>query len=140
MSDQIYKFYGTATTSTDAVATIDIQFDGVIEGALLTIQASGADALNDGGDVEISFASTSGFVANDTRASIAGLTVRQGFLTSGGSMVGDTVFLSLGKGIPVSAGERMYMHLGVTGTTTVAARCWLYTATQGGDRAARRRL
>lgn len=141
MSDQVYKLYGSVTASTDGVANLDFQFNGVIEGILLNINVTGADALNDGGGVEISFASTSGLASNDTRASIAGLKVNQGFLTSGGGPVGDSVFVSLGKGIPVAAGERIYMHLQVSGTVTaVNSSCWLYTAVTDAGRIARRRL
>ncbi len=140
MSDQVYKLYASVAASTPAAASIDIQFDGLIEGVLMDLSCTGADALNDGATAEVSFASTAGFTSNDTRASFAGVSAFQGFLTSGGSQVGKSVFVTLGKGIPVAAGERIYLHIGELVSVTAAVRVWIYTATIGGERAQRRRI
>jgi len=142
MSDVTYKLFGlvAAGTSTDSAATIDIQDDGFIEGVLLGLNATGADALNDGARVEVGFGSTNTYTTNDVRSSIAMLHHRQGFLTSGGGPVGQAIYLAFQKGIPVSAGERIHMHLESFGGTADAF-CYLYVVTSRGvaRRATRRR-
>lgn len=136
----VYKMFATATASTDAAATLDIVFDGVIEGLVLDTVMQNADALNDAVGAELSFASVSGFVTNDTRASIIGSRIAQGFLTSGGGPTGKVTNVAFGPdGIPVSAGERMYLHLLLVGAGTLIASVWLYVRTSGGARADRRR-
>lgn len=141
MSDQVYKLFANVAATTEAAAVLDIQFDGVIEGVLLNIIMTAGDALADAGRAEVSFASTSGFANNDTRASFAGIGVQQGFLTTGGGPLHDSVFLTLGKGIPIAAGERIYLHIQLFGGAgNILVSAWLYTATDGGGRASRRRI
>lgn len=132
-----YKMYATA--SQDAAATIDIAEDGIIEGVMMAMNFTGADVLNDGGRMEISFASTSGFTSNDTRASICGVDAYQGVITTGGGQVGANVYAPMA--IPVSAGERMYMHTLNNGTVTGRYIAWLYVnqASAGGRANIRRR-
>lgn len=123
----IYKLY--SATQTDAAASVDIQEDGVIEGVLFDLDVSGADALNDAIKAEVSFASTSGFTSNDTRASLAGTHFRQEFLTSGGGPNCGGPYVPME--IPVSAGERIYLHMVAAGTVVVACQVWIYV--RGGN-------
>jgi len=135
MPDQVkvYKMYAQAMTSTDAAASYDVQEDGEICSVLLDIIGTADDALNDGGGSEVSFASVSGFSTNDTRASIVGGRQNQGFLTSGGGPVGKSVFITFAPyGIPVAAGERLYLHIIVTGTSTITCSAWVYHCITGG--------
>jgi len=137
MPQIVQKMYGSSTSSADAVMSVDIQEDGVIEGMLFEHQGAG-DAVNEGARWEVSFASTSGFASNDTRASIAGISQRSaaGVATTGGYM-GLAVFVPLE--IPVAAGERIYGHTSVSGTpTSNALAVWLYIR-QKGDPARSRR-
>ena len=85
-------------------------------------------SLADGARVELSFASVSGFVANDTRASMFGLALQQAFLTSGGGPMHANGFITFApNGIPVAAGERIYMHGSVNGApTAVVCSLWVY--------------
>lgn len=126
------------STIGDAGAALDIPEDGEIQSILMDLIVLGADALNDGIAAEISFASVSGFSANDTRASMLTLRAYQGFLTTGGSMTGKTAVVN-GLAIPVSAGERIYLHTVATGTVTFNLIAYLYVMFVGGSRALRRR-
>ena len=110
----VYKLYGTGTTSASAVASLDIRRDGFIVAVLGTLTITAADALNDGFTVEASFASTSGIGSNDTSASFFAMTQAQGFLTSGGGPAGVNLSVS-GLAVPVRAGERLYLHAQLTG-------------------------
>lgn len=131
----VYKLYATGTADTDAAASLDIQVDGHIVAASLDVWVTGADALNDGARAEVSFASTSAFGSNDTKASILHAASMQGFLTSGGGPVQSRSFIT-GVAIEVAAGERMYLHVDVTGTMVFFAQAYLYVmaAARGGGR------
>ncbi len=136
---EVLKLFSTAQT--DASASLDVPFDGQIMGALLDVRVDGADALNDRISAEVSFSSTSGFASNDTRASFIGASASQGFLTSGGGPTGRNAFITFAPhGIPVSAGERIYLHVAAGGTVTSAVTCWMYVLIDGTARTARRRL
>jgi hypothetical protein len=135
----VMKMY-TATVG-DAAASMDMPLDGMIVGVLFQTRAIGADVLNEGVFAELSFASTSGFAANDTRASIAGVANILGAITTGGANMAANVPLAFGAdGIPVSAGERLYLHTTSGGTVTIAVSCWVYIRVTGLARADRRRL
>jgi len=125
---KIYKLYATVTATADAAASYDVQEDGEICSILLDQNINSADALNDGIDTEVSFSSVSGFTSNDTRASLIGKRSHQHFLTSGGGPVGGSSFITFAPfGIPVSAGERLYLHILLTGTALTAyVNAWLY--------------
>lgn len=138
---EVYKLYATATADTTSAATLDVREDGHIVAMLGLLTVTNADALNDGAVCEVSFASSSGFASNDTHASILTMGAFQGFLTSGGGPVQDRVALS-GLAIPVVAGERLHLHVDVTGTIGGAdMRVYLYVMPTAGanSRAALRR-
>lgn len=122
----LYKLFGTGAADADAVAALDIQVDGHIVAMTLEVWAVGADALNDGIECEISFASTNGFASNDTKASLIHAVATQSFLTSGGSVV--RAFSSIsGLAIEVAAGERLFLHANVVGApTTYSAVGYLF--------------
>lgn len=121
----LYKLYAQVTVDTDAAASLDIQVDGFITAVGAEVNAVGADALNDGGQVEVSFASTNGFASNDTKSSFMHVICQQGFLTTGGSAVRAYNALS-GLAIAVAAGERIYMHIELTGTVTINGIVYIY--------------
>lgn len=121
----IYRLYGSVSSTTAGVAQLDIQKAGVIEAVFMDLDTTGADALNDGGVGEVSFSSSSMYNTNDVKSVLATLSVRQGFLTSGGSMTGKTIFMS-GLEVPVGAGERIWMHITVSGTTTVICAAQIF--------------
>lgn len=119
----VYKL--TANTVADAAATLDIQDDGVIEGVLINMRAT-LNADTENMNVEVSFASVSGFTANDTRASFAGMSLQAGMLTSGGLTASENLFISMN--IPVSGGERIYIHTAGTAAALDRVSVWLFVA------------
>lgn len=121
----VYKLYGSVAADTDAAAQLDIQVDGHIVAMSLEVWATGADALNDGLQAEVSFASTNGFASNDTKSSIIHAAANQGFLTSGGGPVRGYSQVS-GVAIEVAAGERLYLHIDNTGGITTNAQAYLF--------------
>jgi hypothetical protein len=131
---KVYKLYGTWTANTEAIASYDVQEDGEICSMYGHLIITGADALNDAAALELSFASVSGFIANDTRASVFGMRTTQGFLTTGGGPCQQNGFVTFApNGIPVSAGERMYLHGIVGGTIVAIASLWVYHCLSRGD-------
>lgn len=94
----------------DGIASIDIPNDGVITAVLLQIrQISGMDAADDNIEFELSFLSSNTFGSNDTRGVIAGMSVSQQFLTSGGGIGATNLHLG-SLNIEVAAGERIHIH------------------------------
>lgn len=135
----VYKLYAALTG--DAAASVDVQRDGHIVAISGDIAVTGADALNDGMTCELSFASTSGFAANDTKASLLTLRAFQGFLTSGGSSVQKHADVS-GLAVAVAAGERLYLHMLLSGSgPTIYATVYVFVMPLAGasDRADPRR-
>lgn len=122
----IYKLFSSETASGDAQASLDIQREGHIVGISADLACTGCDALGDGGTVELSFASTSGFASNDTKASLLTLRAWQQFLTSGGGPVQSHSDVSA-LAVAVAAGERLYLHFEVAGTgPTVYATVYVF--------------
>jgi len=128
----LYKLFASVAATSDAVAQLDIVGDGFISAIWGYLTVEGADALNDGIGFEVSFASTSGFNSNDTRASIFGLDTRQEFLTSGGATPGMFGSVS-GLRIPVLAGERIYLHSLENGTITAGRGTFWFFVEDGLD-------
>ena len=118
---KVYKMFGSGSASANAVATYDTQEDGEICSILMDGYCTGADALNDGFSWEVSFSSVQAIATNDTRAALMGISSAQNFLTTGGAPVAKNSFITFAPfGIPVSAGERLYLHLLITGAPTLA--------------------
>jgi len=122
----IYKLM--ATTVAEGAATLDIQDDGVLEGVLIAMRAT-LNADGENMNCEVSFASTNGIATNDTRASFAGAALQVGLLTSGSANSSVNVFIALN--LPVSAGERIYLHTAGTAAALDRASVWLYVADRG---------
>jgi len=135
---KVYKMFNNVTAT---AASVDIQEDGEICAVLLENNAIGADALGDGIQSELSFSSVSGFTSNDTRASVIGALTTQQFLTSGGGPVNKSVFITFAPhGIPVAAGERLFLHILVSAApTSIQASCWIYFCV-GGSQTKRARV
>lgn len=137
----VYKLYGAGSATADNVASLDIRHDGHIVAIAASIAVTAADALNDGFSVELSFGSTGGIATNDTTASLLVVRASQGFLTSGGGGVHQHQSVS-GIAVPVSAGERLYLHALILGSAGPQYVCTYYVyviPTAGGGRTAVRR-
>jgi hypothetical protein len=121
----VYKLYGSGVT--DALATADITSDGVIE-AVQWAATGDLDADGESFAAELSFASASGFTANDTKSSISTIRQQNGLLTSGAVATGVNMFMGP-LDIPVSQGERLYLHGSGTNLTVT---CHVYVRDRAG--------
>lgn len=120
----VYKL--TGTTVQDNVASLDIIAAGHIVGMVWNMVAD-LDADGDRMELELSFASTSGFTSNDTRASLSGVGASNGLLTSGAINGAATLAIPVPRGvIPVLAGERLYLHSKGTAGALGQASVWIY--------------
>lgn len=139
---EVYKLaFSAQTTDGNGIAALDIREDGFIVAINMTLDILGADVLNDGAIYEVSFASTTGILTNDTKASLAACSVYLGAITTGGhASHGSTIVTGLA--IAVAAGERMYLHIDVNGTVSASGQCYLYTMPSSpvNSRAANRRV
>lgn len=113
----IYKLYGTGVT--DALASVDIVANGHITAYQVAMEAD-LDADLEAARVEVSFSSSSGFTTNDTKSSILTARVFMAAITAAGTVVAGENFSLSGLKIPVSIGERLYLHgSGANMTATV---------------------
>lgn len=101
----IYKLYGSGVT--DALASLDVVANGVIEG-IQWAAVGDLDADGESFNAEVSFSSTSGFTSNDTKSSIS--TIRQLAAGTPVAYCGVNQYFGPNLGIPVKAGERLYLH------------------------------
>ena len=131
-ADLIIRMFGLIVSGTnqDSLMSIDIPQDAVIESILMGINPTGMDALDDQCRFEISFGSASLFALNDGRISIAEITLKQQFLTTGGGVGMGSQFLG-GVNIPVAAGERIHGHVAVSTGVNGQVFAYLYLDTRG---------
>jgi len=109
---QVVQKIQTVTTIAAGSISVDVRADGILRG----VQIASTHATG----VEVSFASTSSFLTNDTASSLIGI-------------VNNTTISSPPLEIPVQAGERVYLHW--DGSAAAAkAGVWLYIDEAGGDR------
>lgn len=121
----VYQLYGFAAAATDAVASVDIQFNGEIVGWALYGLGS-FNAADDRFGVELSFLSSNCYQSNDARGVIAYGHTKMGLLTSGGVPCSFNLTMS-GLAIPVVAGERIYLHIPeYSSAGTVNAKAIMY--------------
>ena len=122
----VYKLYSASIG--DGAASLDIVADGVIQAVQWAISAD-LDADGETYSAEISFSSTNGLTTNDTKSSVSA--VRQLAADTGAAasnkLTGTNFFCGPGLGIPVKAGERMYLH-----TAGTAITCTAYLFVQDG--------
>lgn len=133
-----YQLYGTNTGSADGVASIDVQFDGLIVAWNAWYDSTLTVTADDFAGLEISFLSVNTATANDARGVIFSLANRLTLVTSGATIAGGNGSLG-GLSIPVSAGERIYMHLFASAGNVVQAIAQLYVEDQSSPQLRRRR-
>lgn len=109
------------TAAADAVASLDIQFDGTLRLVDWAFEPD-LDTADDAGRAEVSFLSVSSFGSNDARGSISSVVARLTLLTAESGMI--AVNKAVGPlNIPVRAGERLYLH---TGGVASRVDCYLH--------------
>jgi hypothetical protein len=133
----IYKLYGQNAVSADGQASVDVREDDSIEAialSMLTIQP--VDGMQWG--MEVSFGSSSQFTINDTNSTIISMKDSWRLVTSGAASTGKHLVLPQ-LNIPISAGERIFLHLNTTNAVTIQATAFLYTKGGPAKVATRRR-
>ena len=134
----VYKMFANGTGGTEnSVASFDVQFDGdivAILGHLNPVFDANAESCN----MEVSFLSSSTFSVNDARGSLFILGSRLDVITSGGSQ-GIANNAVSGVRIPVSAGERIHMHLNASAGVVSVAQAYLYITDAADENLRRRR-
>jgi hypothetical protein len=123
----IYKLHSSG--SGDGNVSLDVREDDVIEGIGLDISMAGP---SDGAavDVEVAFGSSSSFSTNDTSGTMIGSRIDYDVITSGAAQAGKWAFMPMK--VKINAGERLYMHIDVTGSLTYWARAYIHTSKGGG--------
>jgi prefoldin subunit 5 len=131
----IYKLYSPGTGGVqNSVASFDVQLDGHIV-AMHMSQMGDLDADLDYIAAEISFLSSNTFAVNDARGSLMITQAQVSGAAFGVQAVNDTVS---GVRVPVSAGERIHLHLDATSGTTQTLQAHIYVE-DGADPTQRRR-
>jgi len=134
----IYKLAaGYSGGTEDAAASLDVQFDGEIVAMSLSMDPD-LDADGEFAAAEVSFGSTNTVGSNDSRQSLITARTRTFILTSGSSNHGTQQNVN-GTRIPVSQGERIYLHLNSTAGVGGRAVAYLYVNDSADPRLRRRR-
>lgn len=133
----VYKLQGTGSGGVEnSLASLDIQFDGVIT-ALHASMVADFDADLESCHAEASFLSTNTISSNDARGSLIIVAGTNAQAAAGATVVA----VNSGVGpvdIPVTAGERVHMHLSATAGVASTVHIYLYV-TDGAPAALRRR-
>lgn len=112
----VYKLYAAGTTTTAAAATLTMPRSGVIRS--IVAQANLFTATGGSRIVgELSFVNSSQVTTNDTRGEIAEVRSSYNLNTSGTHQGVESVVIPA-LNIPIAAGDKLYLHLTVTGTPT----------------------
>lgn len=134
----VYKLNGFGDGGTDeSVGQLDVIADGTIT-AVGGWMHSDADADDDLSRCEVSFASSQGFTANDTRSSFFGMVMQKALLTSGIFQNHVNAYVG-GINLAVGIGERIHLHVSGTGAVVVTATIWIYVTDRVDSRLQRRR-
>lgn len=144
MALQVLTLTGSSTGGTEsAIASIDIPGNGSITGVDWAADFA-LDADGEFQEISLSFASSEDLQVNDSRSVIS--IVASGLAeltTSGGYTGGVNKFVSFSPGIPVFAGERLYLHSRAAAGVSSTVYCMVHLETSemvvGSMRAASRR-
>lgn len=109
--------------SESGVASIDVPQDGFILGCWVNHRAE-CDSDGDNSIMQISFGSTYSGV-NDTRQVICESLLHSQLTTSGQVMSSQAYYIDFHNGLPVGAGERIFMHFNATAALVSAANVGL---------------
>lgn len=139
MPDVIGLFGVLVGGTQNAMAQVDIPMDGFLVSVDWDVHAD-LDADGETVEVELSFIATNQITTNDVRGRIASVSARAAVLTAVGVSLVSIQKQVIGLEIPVSGGERIYLHAlsaaGVLGNVRCNVLVDLGTTTR---RSARRR-
>jgi len=130
MPTEIIGMYGGVTGGTeDALASIDIPQGGVITGVDWDAHAN-LDADSEQFRIELSFIATNQITSNDVRGRISSIGSEVAVLTSGIPVASMQKFVGP-MDLPVSGGERLYLHSMATAGVTGNVRCNIHLDVSG---------
>lgn len=134
----VYKLYAAGTGGTEnAAAQLDIQFDGVIT-AIHGSVIGDLDTDLDKVKAEVSFISTNTLINNDTRGSL--ITVAEfAAIGAAGAAVTQANSSVSNLSIPVTAGERLWLHIVATASVDSEVTFYLYVEDGANSELRRRR-
>jgi hypothetical protein len=138
----VQKLFVSGVNALNSVS-LDIREDDRLVGLFIDQDILGPVDTTDVSD-EISFLSTPSISSNDTTGVLAEVRFTIDLVTSGMMHGGKSVYIPMDE--PVQAGERLFLHHSVGGSTPSAARCRVFIYLRGkplsgqsGRRAERRR-
>lgn len=99
----IQMYEGAAGT-----VSIDVPDDGLLLAVDWHLMAT-LNADGEGSQATLEWSSTTAAAAHDSRSVLSRVMLKQGILTTGGSIVAVNHHVSFGDGIKVFGGERLYM-------------------------------
>jgi len=134
----IYQLYAGSTGPSVDAASFDVQFDGAILAYDIWVAPQGVATDADYAGVEISFLSSSSLTVNDARGVIASIYDSVVLNAAGQSYAAMRCCLS-GLMIPVTAGERIHMHISQSAGNSLLASSRLYVEDAQDPRLRRRR-
>jgi len=122
MSTTVIGMRAAGTGGTEnALASIDIPFDGVITGVDWDCRAD-LDADTEQFNAELSFIATSQLALNDVRGRVSSVAAQISLTTSGAPVVSIAKWVGP-MDLPVQGGERLYIHVVTTAGATSEVRC-----------------
>lgn len=121
---QVLTLYGAGTGGTQsAIAELDIPGDGMITAVDWSAYAD-LDADGEAMVIGLSFASSEDLNQNDVRSLISVVSGQWSLTTSGAGQSGFNKHVTFSPGIPVFAGERLYLHaVGSASVTSFIHAC-----------------
>lgn len=134
----VYKLYAAFTTTADSLASLDVQFDGIITCVDWSVMAD-LDANAEAFEAEVSFLSSRTIGKNDARGSISSIAAQAAGAEAAGFAITQVNKPVSGLRIPVSAGERIHLHAELTTTADVKATVYLHVEDSADPRLRRRR-
>lgn len=120
---RIYTLYKSFTATADAGATVTMAQKGRVVGIALSV-AGDLDADNEFFQVEVGAVPTCQSRTNDSQGCLATVKAYNGLLTSGA--INGSANNYFPCNFPVEAGDKIYMHGVLTGTTSVDATALVY--------------
>lgn len=130
MADQIIQLYAatTASGSQANVANIQVPFDGILDGILLSMSAD-LDADGEYAIVQVAETAAEQVAVNDARGVLASGRVFMGLLTSGAGVPSLVVYVPVDK--RVDGGLLIYLHFFTSASLQVQAAATLYFSRRG---------
>lgn len=129
---QVMALYATGAGGTEsALAQIDIPGDGYLTGVEWAA-SGGHNTTGDTCTIGLSFSSSEDLRQNDVRSLISAVQLEFNFVTSGGYDSQVNRFTSFEPGVPVFAGERVYIHQVASTGVQTQITCLIHLDTSQG--------